>query len=315
MSDHQFNRRFFMGGSAAAAVGLAAAPALAQTPAAQPSNLGPVTLGDPTARTGSTMEVNGARIFYQVTGAGAPMLLLHGYPLSGALFSRVRDELSRDFQVITLDHRGYGNSQAPAIPDSIEVYADDALAVMQRLNIAKAHIGGMSMGGPIAFEMYRKAPERFAGMMLIDTIAGAASPAEAGMWRGVADMVRQKGVDALPPVLVHEMLSGDTRLAQPEMVDYIKTIVLQASRDAAIGGALALAQRPDSTQMLGSIHVPVQILVGLNDHVYPVEIARGMNEQITNSRLDIIGGAAHAAIFEAPEQCAQAIRAFHGTLR
>lgn len=315
MINPDFNRRNFVGGSAAAAIGLAAAPSLAQTSAVQSFGQGTLALDDPTTRVGNFAEVNGARIFYQITGSGAPMLLLHGYPLSGALFSRVRDELSRDFRVITLDHRGYGNSKAPAIPDSIEVYANDALAVMQQLDIPKAHIGGMSMGGPIAFEMYRQSPERFAGMMLIDTIAAPASPAEAGLWNGVAEMARQNGVDAILPVLIHEMLSGDTRLRRPELVNYLKAVCLQASRDAAIGGALALAQRPDFTKLFGSIRIPVQIIVGLNDHVYPVEIARGMNEQIANSRLDIIEGAAHAAILEAPERAVQAIRAFHTAAR
>ena len=313
MPDPILNRRLFMRTAGAATAGAFAAAAAAQTrrPQSQPRAGGQLRLPDPMQRQGSYAEVNGARIFYQVSGTGAPMMLLHGYPLSGALFERVRDDLSRRFRVITLDHRGYGMSRAPAIPDSIAIYANDALAVMQQLGVERAHVGGMSMGGPILFEMYRQAPERFSGMMLIDTIAAPANPAEKGLWMGVADMARQGGVSALIPVLLHEMLSGDTRIRQPELGSYLTAVMKQASQDAAIGGALALAQRPDSTQLLGSIRVPTQIIVGLNDHVYPIEIARMMNEQIASSRLDIIDGAAHAAIFEAPQRASSAIMAFH----
>ncbi|WP_034359157.1 alpha/beta fold hydrolase, partial [Deinococcus phoenicis] len=119
------------------------------------------------------LDVNGARIHYVSVGQGTPMLLLHGYPLSGELFSRNRAALAAaGYRVITIDHRGYGQSVAPASdPGSLQTYASDALAVMDQLKVPKAIIGGMSMGGPIVFEMYRTAPQRFMGMILIDTIA------------------------------------------------------------------------------------------------------------------------------------------------
>lgn len=268
-------------------------------------------LADPLVRQGQYVDVNGARIFVQASGQGTPMMLIHGYPLSGALFARVRDDLSRRFRVITIDLRGYGQSRAPGVPDSIATYAQDALAVMQRLNIDRAHIGGMSMGGPIVFEMYRQAPQLFSGMMLIDTIAAAAKPPEAGLWRGTAEVARTQGVAAIVPGLIKEMLTGETRLRQPQLVTYLETVVKQASVDAAVGGAMALATRPDYTQLLGSIRVPTLVMVGVEDSVYPVEIARMMSETIPSSRLALIPGAAHAAIFEEPRRATDAILGFH----
>lgn len=266
-----------------------------------------VMLDDPNNRQGEYVELNGARIFYQVTGQGEPMLLIHGYPLSGALFSRVRDELSMYFQVITIDLRGYGMSETPDIPDSIQVYAEDALALLDHLGIETAIVGGMSMGGPITLEMYQLAPERFSGMILIDTIAAAATPAEAGQWRGVAEMVEMGGIAAILPVVVHEMLSGDTRMMHPELVSYLETVMLAASAEAGIGGATALATRPDYTALLPQIQVPTLVYVGQDDMIYPFEIARMMHQAIPGSELAIIPNAAHAAIFEEPGQSAMAI--------
>ena len=253
------------------------------------------------------IEVNDARIFYKIQGEGKPMVLIHGYPLSGELFARNRDALAENYQVITLDLRGYGMSDAPTVPASIEVYAKDVLDVMSELDVPDAIIGGMSMGGPIVFEMYRQAPERFQGMILIDTIAAPASIYEAGLWRGVAEQAAAKGVESLIPLLMKDMLSGDTRVEQPELANRLADIMSQASVEAAVGGAYALANRPDSTPLLGDIDVPVLILVGLADTIYPVSIARGMNEAISNSSLVVIPGPAHAANFEAPDEANEAI--------
>lgn len=134
------------------------------------------------------LSINGAQIHYVSQGSGTPMLLLHGYPLSGELFARNRDALSAaGYRVITIDHRGYGQSTAPASePGSLQVYAQDALTVMDQLNVPKAIIGGMSMGGPIAFEMYRTAPERFLGLILINTLANPAGIVEQNIWKGMA---------------------------------------------------------------------------------------------------------------------------------
>jgi pimeloyl-ACP methyl ester carboxylesterase len=142
---------------------------------------------------GEYLEVNGARIFYQALGVGEPMVLLHGYPLSGALFARNRDVLAERYRVITVDHRGYGKSQAPAVPGDIAVYAQDVLDVLATLDVRPAIIGGHSMSGPIILEMYQRAPERFRAMMLIDTIAAPASTIEAALWNGFAQAAREPG--------------------------------------------------------------------------------------------------------------------------
>lgn len=264
-------------------------------------------LQTPSERIGEYVESNGARIFYEAAGEGPPMLLLHGYPLSGALFARVRDALQNDYTVITLDHRGYGLSEAPGLPHSIEVYASDALAVLDHLGIDQAIIGGMSMGGPITLSMYQTAPERFTGMILIDTSAGAAAPPEAGLWRGVEEVVAKHGLGPVIKALLPDMLTGETRLMAPAVSEYLREIMQGATVEAGRGGALALAQRQDFTSLLGKIEVPTLIIVGTEDSLYPIQVARSMHEQVANSSLAIVPGGAHATIFEAPGRAAAAI--------
>ncbi|KKK88050.1 hypothetical protein LCGC14_2747060, partial [marine sediment metagenome] len=239
-------------------------------------------------------------------------VLLHGYPLSGALFERMRDTLDDSHRVITIDHRGYGKSTTEAPVEDVTTYAEDALAVIEELGIENAAIGGMSMGGPIVFEMYRQNPDIFSQMLLIDTNHMPANKIEAGIWEGAEATLKEKeDVSAIIPFLMPNMLTGETRTeTAPAQVDYLTEAMKQASVDGAIGGAKVLANRPDSSETLGSVDVPVLVLVGRADPVYPVELSQKMADAAPQGEIAIIDGASHAAVFEQPEASAQAILDF-----
>ena len=289
-----------------AALLLAAAPAGAQTAAER------LDLPEPSEREGQTISVNGAEIFVSESGQGDAVVLLHGYPLSGALFERVRDALDDEHRVITIDHRGYGNSTTPDVVESVSTYAEDALAVLDQLGVESAAIGGMSMGGPIAFEMYRQDPGVFDAMMLIDTNHMPAGPIEKGIWQGAETALNEQGsLDAIVPFLLPNMLTGETRLvAAPAQADYLTAVIEQASIDGALGGAKVLAGRPDSTETLQSVEVPVLVIVGQEDTVYPVAISQAMADAAPQGELAVIPGAAHAAVFEKPDEAARAMLDF-----
>ncbi len=287
---------------------LAAALATTGSAAASQTSAERLELPAPTEREGATITHDGAEIFYSESGDGDALVLLHGYPLSGALFERVRDALDDTHRVITIDHRGYGNSTTPAPVEEVSTYASDALAVLDELGVDQAIIGGMSMGGPITFEMYRQNPDIFAGAILIDTIAAPANPIEAGIWNGVETVLTDTGdVAEIIPFLMPNMLTGETRMQMPAQVDYLTVAMEQASLDGAIGGAKVLANRPDSTQTLAEMSVPVLVLVGRTDPVYAFEISQAMADATQTGTLAVIDGASHAAIFEKPEESAQAI--------
>ncbi|WP_237724629.1 alpha/beta fold hydrolase [Deinococcus alpinitundrae] len=244
-------------------------------------------------------DVNGARIHYVVQGQGSPVLLIHGYPLSGELFSKNRDALSQSHKVITIDLRGFGKSTAPTEdPGSLQTYAKDALAVLDTLNVPKAVIGGMSMGGPIVFEMYRTAPERFSGMILIDTIANPAGIVEQHIWKGMAQKAVTYGPQSLVGELLKDMLTGETRQKMPDQALFLGGLVKEASVAGDVAGANVLSTRPDSVPTLKTITVPTLILEGREDTVYPPEFSEKMQQNIANSTLVIIPGAAHALTYE-----------------
>ena len=224
----------------------------------------------------------------------------------------MRDRLDDDYRVITVDHRGYGKSTTPAVVDDVATYASDALAVLERLGVDSAVIGGMSMGGPIVFEMYRQDPDVFRAAMLIDTNHMAAGAIETGIWEGAEKALNDKGeIGAIIPFLMPNMLTGETRfVTAPAQVDYLTKAMEQASLDGALGGAAVLANRPDSTETLKSMDVPILVVVGLADPVYPVEIAQAMVDAAPDATMARIEGASHAAVFERPDEAAAAMAEF-----
>lgn len=263
-----------------------------------------VTLGllAPTALAQGTQEgvvdSAGARIHYRAQGSGPALLLIHGYPLSGDYFKNNQSVLSRTFRVITLDLRGFGQSTAPDANASVQVYAQDALAVLDTLGVQKAVIGGMSMGGPIVFELYRRAPERFGGMVLIATTANPASITEQNLWKGVGLQAQANGVPSIVPDLIKDMLTGKTQGQRPEQRAFLEGLMTRASLNGVLGGAATLANRPDSLPTLKTIRVPTLIVAGGEDTVYPPVFSQKMDQNIPNAELVAVPGAAHAVNIE-----------------
>ena len=282
----------------------ALAPALAQVLPAPPTHAQGVAAD---TRTGSTFNDNGTTIFYQVTGSGTPLVLIHGYPLSGALFQYQQTGLASKFQVITLDLPGFGRSTAPAGFGSTALYAHYVLDLMNHLGIDKAVIGGHSMGGIITQEIYREAPQRFLGMILIDTIAMGASQIEQGEFAGYAFQATNGGVSSIIDTFTAQVLTGTTRFGNAAATIGIEDIIAEGSVAGAQAGAETLAIRPDYTAQLARIAVPVLVVEGLEDPIYAFPIAQALSQQVPHGTLALIPGASHVSIYEQPAAADTAI--------
>lgn len=267
--------------------------------------------------TGHYAQINGAKIHYQVSGHGEPLLLIHGFPLDGNLFMRQRQHLSRHFKVITPDLPGFGRSTAADDNATLTTYAHAMFGLMDKLGIHKAIIGGHSMGGMTVLEMYKEQPERFAGMILIDTAAIAAPLPRKHLWKGYAQLAQQSGnhTTTMNNLLIPNMLSYHARKHDKQLVNQMKAMVKAASTAGVVGGANALANRADYTGELSSIDVPTLIIVGSQDTITPVPIAKNMHKAIKGSNLAIIKGASHAAILEKANQADKAIMRTFGDMR
>ena len=178
---------------------------------------------------------------------------------------------------------------------------------MNHLGINAAVIGGHSMGGLITQEIYREAPQRFLGMILIDTIAMGASQIEQGEWAGYAFQATDGGVSSIIDTITPQLLTGVTRSGNPVATTAIEDIIAEGSIAGAQAGAETLAIRPDYTAQLATISVPVLVVEGQEDPVYAFPIAQALSQQVPHGTLALIPGASHVSIFEQPVLADQAI--------
>ncbi len=263
-------------------------------------------------RQGSYFKINGDTIFYQKSGHGPAMLLIHGFPLSGELFEGQYAALTGSYTVIVPDLPGFGRSTTSTESQTEARYASDLFGLLDHLGVQKAIIGGHSMGGQVTLEMYHEQPSRFAGMILFDTNPAAASLVEKGEFPGFGNQAEAMGSASIAPAIVGVMVTGTSIVAKPELGTEIAGIVSEAMPAGVAGGGNALATRANYKPFLKDIQVPTLVMVGRDDPVYPAPISVALAQAISGSTLAIIPAAAHASMFQRPALANQAIRNWLG---
>ncbi|GAB4154678.1 MAG: alpha/beta fold hydrolase [Roseiflexaceae bacterium] len=247
---------------------------------------------------------------YSDTGSGAPIVLLHAFPLNSAMWVPQVAELSQSMRVIIPDLRGFGTSQLNTPPATLDTYALDIITLLNRLGLEQVTIAGLSMGGYVAFAMLRHAPQRIARLILADTRAGADS-AEAKQGREAnAILAEQQGVLAVGNAMLPRLVAAS---ASEALREQIRTIMSYNSAAGVAAALRSMAARPDSSETIAAITVPTLIIVGSEDVLTPPSEAEAMQHLIPHSHLVVIPGAGHLANLEAPEAFNQAILDFVAT--
>ena len=230
------------------------------------------------------------------------LLLIHGFPLSSQMWDPQIEDLSEFARVVAPDLRGFGNTDSVPGPYSITQLADDCAGLLGHLNVATPFVVcGLSMGGYIALEFYRRYPEHVAGLILAATRAGADS-AEGKVNRDqAAELAKNEGTTAVSAGMLSKMLAPQNYKSDEELVDFAQDVMSTASLNGVVGALAAMRDRVDSTPMLGNIDVPVLIIHGADDQLIPVSEAEAMHQAIPNSELVIVPDAGHLPNLEQPD--------------
>jgi pimeloyl-ACP methyl ester carboxylesterase len=249
------------------------------------------------------------------TGEGAPVVLLHAFPLSSAMWLEQRNDLADTCRVITPDLRGFGGSQLGFDEPSLDLMADDVAAVLDRLDLPEVVLGGLSMGGYVAMAFLRRHPGRVSALVLADTKAGADPDAAKDNRRRIADMLveddsTQVLVDEVLPALVGET----TRRDQPLVQGRVRALLEAAPPAAAAWAQRAMAARPDSLDTLRKVDVPAVVILGEEDQLASRDDAEAMVEALPQGQLVLIRGAGHLSAVEAPDAFSTAVREMLGRL-
>lgn len=250
----------------------------------------------------SFVGIDDIQLAYTDTGLGLPVVLLHGYPFNRSLWNEQVSALSNSYRVITPDLRGLGESDASPGPVTMNRMAQDVAALLDQLEISRAVIGGLSMGGYVALAFYKQFPSRVRALVLADTRAQTDTEEGKQTRLQQAEKALAEGMAGIADAMLPKLLTPETVSKRPEVVKRVRDMMLRTKPEGAAGALLGMAERDDQTSLLSQITCPALIMVGQEDSITPVADSEKMHREIAGSRLVVIENAAHVSNLERTEQ-------------
>ncbi|MGE5944824.1 MAG: alpha/beta fold hydrolase [Flavobacteriales bacterium] len=249
-----------------------------------------------------TIPINDIQLSYNDIGTGSiPIIFIHGFPFDKTMWDSQLEFLKSTFRVIAFDIRGFGKSTDETSNLSMDLFVDDLIEFMDELNIEKAIICGLSMGGYIALNAIKKFPERFSGLILCDTQC-IADTAEAKEKRYMAiEKIEADGVFDFNDGFIKKVFHKDSIENKKELVEDIRNVIFSNSEHVMKQGLVAIAERSETCSILDKINVPTLILCGREDEVTPLVQSEMMFASIKGSVLSVVDHAGHMSNLEQPD--------------
>jgi len=248
--------------------------------------------------------INGAELYYEDIGrqTATPVVLIHGFPFSHAMWQPQIELLKSKYRVIAYDVRGHGNSEVGDGQYLIEFFVDDLIGLLDHLKIEKTILCGLSMGGYTALRAVERNPERFHALILCDT-SSEADTNEAKLRRAATiRTVKRDGVKAFAETFVKAVFAPESLENRVDIVQFIRDIIGSTSPIGICGTLLALAGRTETTSSLPSMKLPTLILAGELDKLTAPSVSQMMHSKLPTSELHILPRAAHLSNLENPEE-------------
>ena len=229
------------------------------------------------------------------------LVLIHAFPINARMWEPQFAFADAGWHVVAPQLRRFDGADGEPPAASMDDYAGDVIDLLDALHLGEAVIAGLSMGGYIAFAMFRHAPRYFQGLILADTRPQADTPEAVEGRKRLLAVVREKGAAAVADEMLPKLLGETTRRERPDIVAYVGDLVRSNSADAIAGGISALMSRPDSTSILSTIHCPTLIIVGEEDTLTPPPLSQDMRRAIGGAELAVVPRAGHLSSIEQPE--------------
>jgi pimeloyl-ACP methyl ester carboxylesterase len=257
-------------------------------------------------------SLNGTELHYRDTGSGKDVvLLLHAFPLHSGMWTRQIAALSRKHRVVAPDYRGLGKSAVSTDASTMDLLAEDVRALLQHARVERAAVVGLSMGGYLAFELYRQAPALFRGLALCDTRAGADGDEARANREKFAKTALERGLGWVADEMVPKLLRPQP---DPAAVKEVRALVAEGTPAGVAAAQRGMARRPDSTPTLAAISCPALVVVGEEDGLTPPAEAEAMARGLRGAKLARIPRAGHLSNVENAEAFDAALDAFLSAL-
>ena len=260
-----------------------------------------------------TVPCDGVELACVDTGGDGPVLLLvHGFPLSHAMWREQIGALRDTVRVVAPDLRGHGASPLGDWPGddppSLERHADDLAALLDGLGISAPVVYcGFSMGGYIAWPFLQKHATRLSGLVLMDTRAAGDDEAGRATRLKMAEGVSEWG-SARVAEMMRTKLFGPS--ATPSVIDETAAVIAATDPRSIAASQRAMAARPDSTPRLSSVEAPTLVICGEHDAISTPQEMRGVSDRIRGAEFVEISDAGHMAPMENPAAVSDALRSF-----
>lgn len=265
------------------------------------------------------IKLNDAELWYEITGDGEPVLQIHGAGFGHFNFGPATPILSEQFQCIDFDQRGYGASQKPEQHYGIEVWADDAIALLDALELDKAHIHGTSMGGMVAIVAAGKYPDR-CHSVVINCAAAKLGKSGQLIFQNWIDLIRLEGVGSrtLAELISWQALSRaylETKEGR-EGIDVIQQILTDANEPYVMTAACQAMIDMDLRDWVRQISSPTLVIGGDQDIMTPWDQGpNGAGQQwiadnLANGETYVIAGSNHSTLFDGTEEHCRAVADF-----
>ncbi len=256
----------------------------------------------------SIFHSDGLALAYHIDGAqdAPPLVFLNSLGTNLHMWDAQAAALKSDWRVIRYDNRGHGESQAPAGVCTIEHYGRDLLALLDTLQIARAHLCGLSLGGVIVQWVAIHHPERVRSITLANTAARIGSEAT---WDARVAAVQSGGLAAIREAVLSRFLSEGYRQSHPAVTRQIGEMLLKCDQQGYIAACLAL-RSADLRSQLPRIQAPALILGCELDQSTPPAQAQELHAALAGSQLHIFPATAHLSNIEHPQEFSERLRAF-----
>jgi pimeloyl-ACP methyl ester carboxylesterase len=244
-----------------------------------------------------------------------PLVLLHAFPLSSAMWLAQREALASECRVITPDLRGFGGSRLGEEDPSVDAMADDVARLLDDEGVDRAVVGGLSMGGYVTMALCRRHPDRLMGAIFADTKASADTEAARANRERIAAAVLNGGAGVLLEDVLPTLIGTTTKQRRGMVVGRVRGLVQAAPPGAVAWAQRAMAGRTDSFETLRALDVPVLVVVGDEDELSPPSDAEAMAQAVPEAKLAVIEKAGHLSAIEQPEAFNAVVAEFVRSLR
>ena len=250
-----------------------------------------------------TLELNGARIYYEDTGgSGAPVVFAHGLLWSCRLFDAQVKALQDRFRCVAFDFRGQGQSEVTDSGYDFETLTADATELIERLRLAPVHFVGLSMGGMIGMRLAARRPELVRSLALLGTSADPEPEENVPRYRRLNFVARWLGLslvaDQVMPIMFgRKFLEDASRAAEQQLW---RSRMVANDRKGITRAVNGVITRGPVIDELAKIRAPTLIMVGEQDVATVPVKAKRIQERIANSKLVMIPGAGHTSAVEEP---------------